>query len=481
MQVKFQKSKAFCEVYKRKPGSEKTVIHYCPGCGHGNIHKMIAEAIEDLDVQDRMAFVSPVGCSVFAYYYFDMCNIQAAHGRAPAVATGVKRARPDMMAISYQGDGDLAAIGTAEIVHAANRGENMTVIFVNNAIYGMTGGQMAPTTLEGQKTTTTPYGRNPGNEGHPIKVAELINAVEAPIYIERVSLQSPAHNAKARRAIRKALQYQAEGKGFSLVEVLSPCPTGWGINPPSEGRTWIKEHMEPVFPLGCLRDRGADVEGRPLVPRREITTGVHEILDVPAPGVDGGDGRPATMDHVAEKYRNPEIKIAGFGGQGVLLLGIGIASVGMELGYHVSWLPSYGPEMRGGTANCSVKVAVDQIGSPMVAEIDILVAFNLPSLAKFEKDVRPGGTIFYNSSIIDQKPERTDIDAVGVPATELADELGNTKAANMVMFGAMAAKTGLFKIDEVVSHLGSFIGKKKLIPLNEQAVRRGAGYIAERG
>ncbi len=187
------------------------------------------------------------------------------------------------------------------------------------------------------------------------------------------------------------------------------------------------------------------------------------------------------MSHVLEKYRNPEIKIAGFGGQGVLLLGVGLASVGMELGYHVSWLPSYGPEMRGGTANCSVKVAVDQIGSPIVADMDILVAFNLPSLIKFEKDVRPGGTIFYNSSIIDRKPDRTDIESVAVPATELADELGNTKAANMVMFGAMAAKTGLFKVDDVVSHLDGFIAKRKLIPLNEQAVRRGAQFIAERG
>ncbi len=480
MQVKFQKSNAFCDVYERKPGAEKTVIHYCPGCGHGNIHKMIAEAIEDLGIQDRTAFVSPVGCSVFAYYYFDMCNIQAAHGRAPAVATGVKRARPDMVAISYQGDGDLAAIGTAEIVHAANRGENMTVIFVNNAIYGMTGGQMAPTTLEGQKTTTSPYGRNPGNEGHPVKVVELINSLEAPVYIERVSLSSPANSAKARRAIRKALQYQSEGKGFSLVEVLSACPTGWGItNPPAEARQWIKEHMEPVFPLGCLRDRGADVPGKELAPRKEITEGVHEIIDILPPGGNGDDGKPATMDHVAEALRNPEIKVAGFGGQGVLLLGLGISSVGMKLGYHVSWLPSYGPEMRGGTANCSVKVSTDQIGSPVVAEIDILVAFNLPSLLKFEKNLRPGGTIFYNSSIIDRKPERTDIEAVPVPATELADELGNTKAANMVMFGAIAAKTSLFKTEEVVSHLDSFITKKKLIPLNEQAVRRGAQYIEE--
>ena len=478
MKVKFQKPGAFCDVYERKPGVEKSLMHYCPGCGHGNIHKIIAEVIEDLGVQDRTVFTSPVGCSVFAYYYFDTCNIQAAHGRAPAVATGVKRVHPDSVIISYQGDGDLAAIGTAEIIHAANRGEKMTVIFVNNAIYGMTGGQMAPTTLEGQKTTTTPYGRNPGNEGYPIQVCELINALRAPIYIERVSLQSPAHAAKTRKAIRKALTYQKENKGFSLVEVLSGCPTGWGISP-VDSRTWIKEKMEPIFPLGCLRDLGAEIEATALEPRKVITENIHEILHVPTPGTDDGTPTGASMDRLVEKYRNPAIKVAGFGGQGVLLLGLGLASTGMKLGYHVSWLPSYGPEMRGGTANCSVHISTDRIGSPVVADIDILAAFNLPSVKKFEADLRPGGTIFYNSSIIDEKPTREDIDIVPVPATGLADELGNVKAANMVMFGAIAEKTGLFAIEDVCKHLNSFINKPKLIPLNEQAVAKGAQYIRE--
>ncbi len=477
MKAKYAKSRAFYEVYARKTAGDKQVTHYCPGCGHGNIHKMVAEAIEDLGIQDRTVFVSPVGCSVFAYYYFDTGNIQAAHGRAPAVATGVKRTHPDSIVISYQGDGDLAAIGTAEIVHAANRGEKMTVIFVNNAIYGMTGGQMAPTTLEGQRTTTTPYGRSPSNEGYPVRVAELINALQAPIYIERVAMTDAKNTARARRAIRKALTYQVENKGFSLVEVLSACPTGWGI-PPVQARQWIHEAMEPVFPLGCLRDRGTEVEAAPLAPRPFVAEKIHELLDLG--NGDGEEEAPsARLDALPEGWRSPRIKVAGFGGQGVLLLGLGLASTGMKLGYHVSWLPSYGPEMRGGTANCSVRISGKLIGAPIVTQSDILVAFNKPSLLKFEPEVRRGGLILYDSSLIDTPPQRGDIEAVAIPATKLADELGNTKAANMVMFGALAAKTGLFTVEQVCRHLGTYIKHKKLIQLNEQAVQRGARYASE--
>ena len=226
-----QKPAAFYDIYFRNPSADKKMPHYCPGCGHGNVHKMIAEALDDYDVADKTIFISPVGCSVFAYYYFATGNIQAAHGRAPAVATGIKRAHPHSIVISYQGDGDLAAIGTAEIIHAANRGEGITVFFVNNAIYGMTGGQMAPTTLIGQRTTTSPRGRKPSNEGYPINVAELISQLHAPVYIERVALHDNKHRAKARLAIRKAIKNQVDNLGFSLVEILSACPSGWKMTP----------------------------------------------------------------------------------------------------------------------------------------------------------------------------------------------------------------------------------------------------------
>ncbi len=230
---------------------------YCPGCLHGVAHRLIAEAIDELEIQDTATGVAPVGCSVFAYKFFDMDMAEAAHGRAPAVATGIKRARPDMQVFTYQGDGDLAAIGTAEIVHAANRGENISVFFVNNAIYGMTGGQMAPTTLPDMKTTTSPYGRKTDDVGFPIKVCELLNTLEAPYYIERVSLLSPADILKAKNAVKKALQYNKEGKGFTIVELLSTCPTNWGMTA-VDSLKWAKDKMLPFFPLGKLRDRGEE-------------------------------------------------------------------------------------------------------------------------------------------------------------------------------------------------------------------------------
>ena len=241
----FEKSKMLTDV----------PLHYCPGCTHGIIHRLVAEAIEELGVADRAVGVAPVGCAVFAYKYFNCDMQQAAHGRAPAVATGIKRAVPDAIVFTYQGDGDLASIGAAEIVHAAARGENITVIFVNNAIYGMTGGQMAPTTLPGQVTTTSPRGRETELCGWPINVSEMLSTLEGAAYIERVSTHDVKSVIAAKKAIKKAFQYQVEGKGFSLVEVLSTCPTNWGLNP-VESLTWVKEAMVPQYPLGVYKDKG---------------------------------------------------------------------------------------------------------------------------------------------------------------------------------------------------------------------------------
>jgi len=239
-----QKPTAFYDKFERKGGAQLETTHYCPGCGHGILHKLIAEALTDFEIADRTLFISPVGCSVFAYYYFDTGNIQAAHGRAPAVATGLKRTHPHSIVISYQGDGDLAAIGGDEILQAANRGENISVFFVNNAIYGMTGGQMAPTTLVGQKTTTSPFGRKPENEGYPIRMSEIIATLEAPVYVERTALIDFKSITRTKRAVRKALKNQMENKGFSFVEVLSPCPTGWKMTP-ANSQKWISEQMIP--------------------------------------------------------------------------------------------------------------------------------------------------------------------------------------------------------------------------------------------
>ena len=228
-------------------------FHYCPGCTHGIIHRLVAEALDELGIGDKAVGVAPVGCAVFAYDYFNCDMMEAAHGRAPAVATGIKRVLPDRAVFTYQGDGDLASIGTAEIVHAATRGEKITVIFVNNAIYGMTGGQMAPTPLPGQVTTTSPYGRDVSHCGYPVRVSEMLSTLNGPAYIERVSVHDVPHIKKAKAAIKKAFQLQMEGKGFTLVEVLSTCPTNWGKTP-KEAFEWLKSDMLPTYPLGVYKD-----------------------------------------------------------------------------------------------------------------------------------------------------------------------------------------------------------------------------------
>lgn len=236
-------------VFGRPEALRDVRTHYCPGCTHGIIHRLVAEAIDELGVRGKTIGVAPVGCAVLCYDYFYCDMVQAAHGRAPAVATGLKRALPDRVVFTYQGDGDLASIGTAEIVHAAARGERITVIFVNNAIYGMTSGQMAPTTLVGQKTTTTPSGRDPKVAGHPIRVCEMLATLEGPAYLARVSVTSPANVVRAKRAVRKAFEAQLTDKGFSLVEVLSSCPTNWGMSP-IEALKWVDQHMAAYYPLG---------------------------------------------------------------------------------------------------------------------------------------------------------------------------------------------------------------------------------------
>ncbi len=238
---------------KPKSLTDKT-MHYCPGCTHGIIHRLVAEAIDELGIQGKTIGVASVGCSVMAYDYFDVDMVQAAHGRAPAVATGVKRSEPDNIVFTYQGDGDLAAIGTAETVHSAARGENITVIFVNNAIYGMTGGQMAPTTLPGQVTQTSPYGRDVETVGLPVKICEMLSKVDGAAYLERVAVTDVKNIKNAKKAIKKAFQYQLDKKGFSLIEVVSTCPTNWGLKP-EDALNWAKENMIPYYPLGVYKDK----------------------------------------------------------------------------------------------------------------------------------------------------------------------------------------------------------------------------------
>ncbi|MGE5397109.1 MAG: thiamine pyrophosphate-dependent enzyme [Chitinophagales bacterium] len=224
-------------------------FHYCPGCTHGIIHRLVAECIDELKVRERTIGICPVGCAVLAYDYFNVDMLEAAHGRAPAVGTGLKRVMPDRIVFTYQGDGDLASIGMGETIHAASRGEKITVIFVNNTVYGMTGGQMAPTTLLGQVTTTSPFGRDSNREGFPVKIAELVSQTEGAAYVSRVAVHNPANVVRAKKAIKRAFETQIKGIGFSLVEILSTCPTNWGLSP-IEAMKWLEENMIPCYPLG---------------------------------------------------------------------------------------------------------------------------------------------------------------------------------------------------------------------------------------
>jgi 2-oxoisovalerate ferredoxin oxidoreductase beta subunit len=466
-EVVHSKSPVFYEKYERKDELQHQT-HYCPGCGHGVAHKLIAEAIEDLGLQDRTIFVSPVGCSVFAYYYFDVGNVQAAHGRAPAAATAIKRTCPDKIVISYQGDGDLAAIGTAEIIHAANRGEKITVFFVNNAIYGMTGGQMAPTTLVGQKSTTSPWGRRPANEGYPLHMSELLSTLEAPVYVERVALSDNKNVMKARKAIRRALENQRDGVGFSFVEILSPCPTIWGKDP-VEARRWVGEKLIPSFPLNVFRDRKPEVPENNAPPQRLVS----DVLEISAKS-------EAILTHLPKHphhFRDYTIKIAGFGGQGVLLLGQLLTEMGMREGLEVSWLPSYGPEMRSGSAHCHVCLSKERIGSPLISHPDVLIAMNEISLRKFASQVSPGGLILYNRDSLPPDLAISQARVICIPASEIADKLGSTKVMNIVLMGALLEETECLSPATAINVLETKIKKVDLLEIDRQALAAGRTFI----
>jgi 2-oxoisovalerate ferredoxin oxidoreductase beta subunit len=496
------KAKAFYPRYDRKEELQHQT-HYCPGCGHGIIHKMLARAIDELGIQDRTILISPVGCSVFAYYYFDVGNVQAAHGRAPAVGTAVKRSHTDSILISYQGDGDLSAIGSSEILHAANRGENITAIFVNNAIYSMTGGQAAPTTLIGQKSTTTPNGRSAATEGYPLRVSELLATLEAPVYIARVGLGDNKQIAQADRVIRRAVENQVKGLGFSLVEILSPCPTIWKMSA-VDAQKWVRDVMEKTYPLGVLCDRTAERQPRTSPEPAPSLDRVPEILGI-------GDGETSRLPIICGRdslttqewpsgsngnhraQREPartdsepaaaevdlRIRVAGFGGQGVLLAGEVLAEAGLDAGLEVSWLPSYGPEMRSGTSNCHIRLSHEPIDSPLVTSPNMLLAMNEPSLKKFVATVQPGGWILYNGDAIPDDCKRDDVRALAFPFTQIADQLGEPRVANMVILGTLLEITGVLPQASVDAALNRLVKHSKWLEIDERALARGRELYRE--
>jgi len=455
-------------------GLKGHATHYCPGCGHGLAHKYLAEAIDELGIQDRTVAVSPVGCSVFLYYYFDVGNTQAAHGRAPAVAIGHKLANPESIVVSYQGDGDLASIGLAEIVSTAQLGIPITVVFINNAIYGMTGGQMAPTTLTGQRTATSPDGRT-SFTGMPMKMAELMSGLDGPVYVERVALFNPKQRNRAKKAIQKALQIQVEGRGFAFVEVLAECPTHLKKTP-EEAEKWVEEAMLPVFPLGVKKDETREPWWAVTKPTFEKDRVLKEI------GA-GEEKAPryctSFPSHVAP--HDISLKLAGSGGDGAQTAAMLIVHAGINEGFDATHIPAYGPESRGGTSYADVHVADGEVLSPASPKPHVLIAFNMPSLVKFGPDVLPGGTILYDSSVItDYVPMRAGVKVVGVPMSEIAKDLGKVMVKNIVALGALQAATGIFPKETFLTAIRRALKDKcAMIPMNEQAFEWGVKAASE--
>ncbi len=464
-------SKVFYQNFQRHAhgeGLKGHSTHYCAGCGHGVIHRDIAEVIEQLGLQERTIFVSPVGCAVFAFYYFNVGNTQAAHGRAPAVALGHKLANPEAVVISYQGDGDLASIGLAETISIAQMGLPLTVIFVNNAVYGMTGGQLAPTSLIGQRTTTSPDGRTSAM-GQPLKMAELIASLDGPVYVERVALYDAKNRVKARRAITKAIRLQEEGRGYAFIEVLSECPTHLKLSP-VEAEKWVKEKMEPIFPLGVKKDLVREPWFKPAAPRYEP----EEILGYCGADPAAGPRTPAIWPAHLVK-RDISLKLAGAGGDGAQTAALLLTRAAIVQGFDATHIPSYGPESRGGTSYADVHIAAREVLNPASPAPDILVAFNAPSLAKFADTVCEGGLILYDSTLI---PEPGPLPAgrrvLPVPFSRLAADLGRPVIKNVVALGALQAASAVLPADALLDTLRHVLkDKAAILPLNEAAFAAG--------
>ena len=425
-------------VFERPRLLKDADFHYCPGCGHGIIHRLLAEVIDEMGLREDAICVAPAGCAMLPYNYFDIDMIEAAHGRGAAVATGIKRVRPQNIVFSYQGDGDLAAIGTAETIHAANRGENITVIFVNNAVYGMTGGQMAPTTLLDQVTTTTPTGRDADLAGHPMRICEVFAQLDGATYLERVAVNKPAAVVEGQEGDRQGVPAPARRR--RLLAGRDPLP--------------LPDQLEDGHPRRLHVDRRG--HGRAL----------------PAGRVQGGGGLMLT-----------KTIISGSGGQGVLSLGSTLATAAMLEGKHVTYLPSYGVEVRGGTANCTVAVADEEIASPVASTPEFVVAMNQPSFVRFQGALQSGGLLCANSSLVHTESARRDIEILAVPISELAGELGSMKVANMIMLGALVRASDMISYETMVENLAEILGKgrARLLDLNKQALALGYEYAKDQG
>jgi len=437
-----QAGSAFFTHYRRASDAMQT--HFCPGCGHGNLLKFVDAALNSLGLSTKAVWISPVGCGGLTDAYLSMAHILAPHGRASAVGTAVKRLHPEALVIVSQGDGDMASIGLCEAIHSANRAESLTVIFVNNGNFGMTGGQMSPTTLLGQATPTSWEGRCLADHGGPMRMCEMLMALEGPSFIARVAIGSDKQLVEAERVICRAIERQYLGLGYSFVEVLSPCPSNWRCSPQA-ARAYVSEVMAGVYPLGVFRDAVADggeaLRGRadpePYEVERVLEAMAH--LTRHCGGICG-----EVSAYYPLRLSSPlSVVAAGFGGQGVLTLGRVLAHLALVSGLEASWLPSYGPEMRGGLAHCHIRIGTDAVASPMVTEPGLVFAMNQPSFDTFHSRLAPGGRLVYDADLVVPGQCREDVTLFGVRATQLCDTLGRGRSANIAMLAAGLMMMGI--------------------------------------
>ncbi len=425
---------AFLDPYRNTQNPEQP--HFCPGCGHGSLLKFVEEALHAVGKDREAIWVSPVGCGGLTDSYLDMHHILSPHGRASAVATAVKRLHPEAIVITSQGDGDLASIGIAEALHAANRGEDLCIFFVNNANFAMTGGQMAPTTILGQKTSTSVMGRTLEEHGAPLKMCELLNTLDGPAFIARVAFGGAKTMREARRVIHKAIQNQIEHRGYSFVEILSPCPSNWHCDP-VEARERVENWMTQTYPLGIFRDedrsqliqnRAQPTEFEQEISRNTLFELTHSVGSMARENIALA---PLNLNAYASTSHTVRILAAGFGGQGVLTLGKVLTQLALDSELKATWMPSYGPEMRGGVCRCHVQISNEGIACPVVDTPDLLFALNQPSFDTLSPTISPNGCVIYDADLIENVPN--DPRFIGLNATTLAQAANQPRGANLIL------------------------------------------------
>lgn len=464
MSFSLEKPNTFFDHFSRRQGNCEST-HCCPGCGHGIVHKLLAAEIDDLGIRDRTILVSPNGCSIFMYDYFDLSAISAPHGRAPAVATAISRAHPNAITITYQGDGDLSSIGLNHIIHAANRGENMIVLCINNNNFGISGGQLSPTSLLGQKTATSPFGRSVLNDGLPLCVSEMIAQLEAPVLVARSSVSSPLHIRETKRLIHRGMQAQYAKKGFVFIEILSPCPENWHKSPVDACR-WIEEEVVKIYPLGIFKD---EIDSRAPMIRKRRDPDFKEILHIlDLKPIEFFENRSLSLSG-----KDLRIKVAGSGKQGIFALGQAFADLAIRKGFEVSFLPSSSSNIREDHVHCSVVMSKDPIGSPVVDHPDVLIAMDPFSLARYGALVPETGSIFYDRSKMETMPEGIKARSFPINATDLAVHSGNIQTVKTVFLAYVSRILQIFSHNELHDYIEKQYGNTTICYQNRDAVNAG--------